>query len=140
DKPEQDPREAERLPERAVVYQRQQDDDQQQELEHREEPLAALQYATRVLRPRAEARQQQEQRRRSGEPGGEEKPAERPRVAPYRLVRDCEQNARVTGDEQVQRGADDGPDTTCRAVEQTREAARGREAEAPVAHEGVDKC
>src|SRR6266508_900357 len=108
--PEQDPGKAEGVADRAGWDQCQREDHEQGELEEREETFHEREHAGAGLRFRPVPDEQDEQGGRAGEPRGEEEPAERPRVAPHRLVRDGQEDAGVAGDEQAEGGPDDVPD------------------------------
>src|ERR1700674_451522 len=81
--------------------------DEQGELQHPEVAVRQAQPLQGEPRVGPKANQQGDQRRRTAETGREEQAAQRPCVAPHRLVAHAEQDAGVGGDEQANDGAGD---------------------------------
>src|SRR5205809_2676470 len=81
--------------------------DQQDQLQQREVTVRQTQAHHAVNRLRPVARQQRDQRGRTAQARRQEEAAQRPGVAPDRLVGDAEQHAGVRGEEQARQGADD---------------------------------
>src|SRR5215471_8194642 len=94
------------------------EDEQQQELEHDEVSVRAVELGLGGRRRRRHPRQQSQRGGGDAEPGGQEQPAERPRVAPDGLVADAEQHAGIAGQEHSEERADDDEQPAERAAEE----------------------
>src|SRR5713226_3643755 len=86
---------------------RDEEDDDQRKLERREVAARLVQPSQAECRLGPVTHEKRDERRGAAQARREKQTAERPCVAPHRLVADAEQDARVGGDEDPERGADD---------------------------------
>src|SRR5919109_571318 len=108
DRPQRQPQELAR--ERPRDRERDEEDQDQRQLEDAEVAVRLVQPAQAEAGGRMAADQQRDEGGPATEPRSKEEAAERPCVAPHRLVADAQQDARVGRDEETEQRADDGDD------------------------------